>query len=400
MSKHIFRGLTVLLIVVSVTLLAAVPVLAADFRGGDSITVASGEVIDDDLYLAGNRIIIDGIVNGDLWAVGNITINGKVNGSVMAAGETIDINGEVTGTVRAAGGTLNIRGHVDGDLLVAGGQVNIASTARIGRDLLFGAGNVRIDGPIEGYIKGGGGEVTVTNGVGEDIELQVDKLTVASTANIQGNLTYTSDNKANIQSGAQIGGTTTHQVPEVEESAKAGPLSGIVGKVVAFLMTLLAGIVIILVAPRRAASVAASLRRKPWLSLGWGAIILFATPIAAIVTLVTVVGVPVSLIGLTLYGIGIYLSQIAVGLFIGYWIVRYFSKGESRGILIGALTLGFLILTLLKLIPYVGFPLWLATVLFGIGAMALSQKTLPAEGAEQPNQLSLKDAAKLKAEAD
>jgi len=86
--------------------------------------------------------------------------------------------------------------------------------------------------------------------------------------------------------------------------------------------------------------------------------------------------VPVGLIGLTLYGLMIYLSQIAVGLFIGYWIIGYFSKVESRGILVGALALGFAILTLLKLIPYVGFPFWLATVLFGIGAMVLSEKTL------------------------
>ena len=124
---------------------------------------------------------------------------------------------------------------------------------------------------------------------------------------------------------------------------------------------------------------AASIRFRPWLSLGWGAIILCATPIAAIITFITVIGVPVGLIGLTLYGIAIYLSQLVVGLFIGYWIIGYFSKVESRGVLTGALALGFLILTLLKLIPYIGFPLWLATVLFGIGAMTQSQKMLQAE---------------------
>jgi len=117
-----------------------------------------------------------------------------------------------------------------------------------------------------------------------------------------------------------------------------------------------------------------------------GAIILVATPVAAIIALITVVGVPVGLIGLVLYGIAIYLSQIAVGLFIGYWIIGYFRKVETRGILVAALALGFTILTLLKLIPYVGFPwLWLATVLFGIGAMALSQKTLRAEEAARPD---------------
>jgi hypothetical protein len=42
-----------------------VPVLAADFRGGDTITVASGEVVDDDLYVSGTNIIIDGTVNGE-----------------------------------------------------------------------------------------------------------------------------------------------------------------------------------------------------------------------------------------------------------------------------------------------------------------------------------------------
>jgi len=378
MSKHIFKGLAVLLIVMLGTAFAAVPVLAADLRSGDTVTIASGEVINDDLYIAAANTIIDGTVNGDIFGVGTtITINGIVNGGVSIAGQTLTVNGRITHGARLAGMNINVNGNIDGDLLAAGTTVNVASTARIGGDFLFGASTVRIDGPVEGYIKGGGSEVILTNGVGGDIELEADKLTIASTANIQGNLTYTSKNEANIQLGAQIGGKTTHKVPEVREPVV--PTLGIWGKVISFLMTLLAGIVVVLVAPRRAVAVAASIRYKPWVSLGWGAIILFATPVAAIITLITVVGVPVALIGLTLYGIGIYISQIAIGLFIGYWIISSFSKVESRGVLVGALALGFAILTLLKLIPYIGFPLWLATVLFGLGAMALSEKTLRAE---------------------
>ena len=382
MTKHIFKGLGALVVVMLVTVFTAAPVLAADIRGGETVTVASGEVVDDDLYVAGTNIIIDGTVNGDIFGVGTtIIINGNVNGGVSLAGQTVTVNGEIARGARLAGATINVNGNIDGDLLVGGNTINIASTARIGGDFLFGAATVRIDGPVEGYIKGGGGEVTFTNGVQGDIELKVDNLTIASTADIQGNLTYFSENEANIQSGAQIGGTTTHKVPEVKEPAKAAPFSGIWGKVIAFLMTLLAGIVIIFVAPRRAAAVGASIRQKPWLCLGWGAIILCATPVAAIIILITVVGVPVALIGLTLYGIAIYLSQIAVGLFIGYWIISYFRKVETRGILVGALALGFTILTLLKLIPYAGFPLWLATVLFGLGALLVSERRLRAEAA-------------------
>ncbi|MFA5317154.1 MAG: hypothetical protein WC369_07030 [Dehalococcoidales bacterium] len=382
MKKHTVFSILILTLL-SVTLFAAVPVMAAELRTEDTVTVASGEVIDGDLYVAGTDIIIDGTVNGDVFGFGtNITINGIVNGGVTLAGQTVTVNGEIAHGARLAGNTINVGGNIGGDLLTAGNFVNVASTSSIGRDFLFGAASVRINGPVEGYIKGGGGQVTLTSGVGGDADLQVDELTIASTANIQGNLAYTSENEVNIQSGAQIGGTTTHKLPEVRQPVKASPFSGIVGQVIAFLMTLLAGITVILLAPRRAAGVAASIRRKPWLSLGWGAIILFATPIAALVTFITVIGVPVGLIGLTIYGIAIYLSQIAVGLFIGYWIIGYFSKVESRGALVGALALGFAILTLLKLIPYVGPWLWLATALFGIGAMALSQKSLQVAEAE------------------
>ena len=66
MSKRIFMGVVALLAAISVTFLTSAPVLAADLRSGDTITVASGEVVDDDLYIAGESIVIDGTINGDL----------------------------------------------------------------------------------------------------------------------------------------------------------------------------------------------------------------------------------------------------------------------------------------------------------------------------------------------
>lgn len=386
MLKHVVRWLAVMLIVMLGAVFAAVPVVAADLRSGDTVTVASGEVVDGDFYVAGSDIIIDGTVNGDIFGTGrSLTINGTVNGGVSFAGQMLTVNGEIAHGVRLAGQTINVSGNIGRDLMAAGSDAKVTSAAKIGGDLILAVGTSRIDGHISGNIIGGAGEITITDGVEGNIELEADKLTIASTADIQGNLTYTSKNEANIQVGAQIGGKTTHKVPEVKEPVV--PTLGIWGKVIFSLMTLLAGIVIILIAPRRAAAVATSIRQKPWLSLGWGAIILFATPIAAIITFVTVVGIPVGLIGLTLYGIAIYLSQIAIGLFIGYWIINSFSKVESRGVLVGALALGLAILTLLKLIPYIGFPLWLATALFGIGAMVLSEKTLRAK-VQQPEPTS------------
>ena len=373
MSKHVCRGLPAILIAMILVIFTSVSVLAFDARAGDTITVASGEVVDDDLYVGAETVIIDGTINGDLWAAGSkIIVNGIVTGSVMAVGQTIDISGDVGHAVRVAGATINIRGNVDGDLMVAGGEVNIASTAEIKGDLLLGAGNVRIDGLIEGDIKGGGGEVTISNGVEGDIELKVESLTILSTADIGGDLSYTSEDKADIRSGAQIGGVTTHKLPSVKEEPSIpfpfALFSGIVGKIIGFLMALIAGLVIILIAPRRLTSIAEAIRSRPGPSAGWGAMILFLTPIAAIIVCLTIVGIPVGLIALALWGIAIYLAQIPVGLLIGRLILGRFRAVEGKAITVGALALGLLILKLLGLIPYAGFVIGLATAIFGLGA--------------------------------
>ena len=141
-------------------------------------------------------------------------------------------------------------------------------------------------------------------------------------------------------------------------------------------------IIIILLAPRRLTSIAESIRSRPGASAGWGALILFVTPIAAIIVCITIIGIPMGLIALALWGIAIYLAQIPVGLFIGRWIIGRFRVVESRAIMLGALAIGLAILTLLRLIPYFGFFVGLAVVLFGLGAVIVAEKKRRAEARE------------------
>jgi len=387
MAKHILAGLATILVLTLLVIFTTVPVLAFDARSGATVTVASGEVVDDDHYVAGNSIIIDGTINGDLWAAGNsITVNGVVNGSVIAVGRTVNINGDVGHAVRAGGETIIVNGDIGGDVIVGCSQANIASTAKIGRDLLLGVGTARIDGFVEGDMKGGGGEISIGNGVKGNVELEVESLTILPTANIQGDLTYTSEQEANIHPGAQISGTPTHNLPKVEEErAKSFPsilFSGIGGKVTGFLMALIAGLIVILLAPKRLTSIAEAIRSRPGPSAGWGALILFLTPVAAIIVCITIIGIPVGLIALALWGIAIYLAQIPVGLFIGRWILSHFREVEGKAIMVGALALGLVILRLLRLIPHLGFFIGLAVILFGLGAVVVSERRRPVEARE------------------
>lgn len=384
-----------------VAMLTAPTLLAADIRSEETVIIASEEIVNDDLYVSANTIIVDGTINGDLFAAANtitingvvngnlfaagstVTVNGVVNGSVMAAGRTVTINGDIARAVRVAGETVNINGNVNHDVMVGCSEVAIASTAKIDGALFFGAGTAYVDGLIEGNIEGTGSEATLADGVKGDVDLEVDKLTILPTADIQGDLTYTSEQEADIQPGAQIGGVTTHKLPEVKEKpAKTFPFvlfSGIGGNVIGFLMALIAGLVIILVAPKWLTSIVESIRSSPGASAGWGALILFATPIAAIIVCITIVGIPVGLIALALWGIAIYLAQIPVGLFVGRWIIGRFRTVDGKAIMVGALALGLVILSLLKLILYLGFFIGLAIILFGLGAVVVAIRKWRAE---------------------
>jgi len=375
MLKRFFKWWAILPLLAILVLIPATTALAADLQCEDTVIIASGDVIDDDLYIAARKIVINGTVNGDVLCVGDTTVNGVINGSLTAVGATMVIDGEITHAVRVAAGSIDIRGKVGKDVVIAGQSIDIQKTALIGRDLVFTTDKIRIDALIEDSIKGYGTTANLGSKVNGDVDIEIKNLTIESTADIQGNLVYVSEKEAEIISGAHIGGTTTHNIPKTE--APVIPVSVKVWfRVIFFFMTLVTGGLIILLAPKRATAVATSIKRKPLLSLGWGALVFFVAPLAALIAFITVIGIPVSIIGIIFYFIALYLSQVAVGLFLGYWILGYVTKVNSRGMLLAAFALGFVILTLVSLIPYVGSVVCFAAALFGLGAMALSQKTL------------------------
>lgn len=352
--------------------------LAYEGRSGEPITVAADEVIDDDLYVAGKTITIEGTINGDLFAAGRtVLLNGTVKGSVNLAGESITINGSVGHAARVAGRFINVNSPLPGDLLVVGSDITIDEKASIGGDLLFVTKKALISGPVERSVKGAGKEVVFKSEVKENVELIIDKLTLAPTAVIQGDLTYTSENEAAIESGAKITGKTTRKLPEKKDEGKGCPFGCVLGEFFDFLMALVAGIFFILLFPARLRSFADTIFEKPSASAGWGALLTFVTPIAAIIVCCTIVGIATGGIVLGLWGIAIYLAQMPVGVLIGKLIIGRFRKVETKGVMIGALGLGLFLLFLVKLIPILGALIGLAVVIFGMGAgwVTLRKKT-------------------------
>jgi hypothetical protein len=377
--KRTLKIFSVLILTLLLTVFFAVPAFAFDNRSGTDVTIESGETVDSDLYLFGSNITINGTVNGDVIAFGqNITVSGTIDGSLTAAGQTIRINGKISRGVRAAGQTINVGGSIGRDLVVGGMDVNVTGSGKIGGDLVIGAQTSLIAGSITGNIKASTSNITISGSVGGSVEITGQEVTLASSANIKGNLTYTSTNSANIQSGATIGGKTSHQQPQQAEPSRNlvafGIFGAMVGRILAFLMLLVVGIILIVIIPKKMSILSSSLRGSPLSTLGWGALLLFVTPIAAIIVMLTIIGLPLGIIGLALWGIALYLSEIPVALLIGWLILRYNRDIGNRGIMIGAFALGLFILSLLTAIPIIGWIIWLFAAMFGLGTLISSAR--------------------------
>jgi cytoskeletal protein CcmA (bactofilin family) len=352
-------------------LLAVYPVSAADFRSGDTIEVASGETVNDDLYIGAGTATINGTVNGDLIVAGGaVNVNGRVAGSVLAAGGNLNLNGQVDGSVRVAGGQAQISGRIGRDLVWTGGMLSVGQEATIAGEMVGGGGSASMAGTITKGIRGGFANLAISGRVGGDVDIEVDQLTITSTATIAGQVIYRSDTPARIDPGAKVTGPVT-QRPATQHQERERPGFNFGFWLLGLLMALLAGALFILAFPVLAVALAATNRRWPLPTLGWGAVILFGAPIVAVLLLITVIGIPLSLALVALYIAALWFAQIPVALFIGTWIITRFRPVVGRGALILALLLGLVILSILTAIPFLGTIVGFFIIVFGIGALWL-----------------------------
>jgi hypothetical protein len=92
---------------------------------------------------------------------------------------------------------------------------------------------------------------------------------------------------------------------------------------------------------------------------------LIAIPVAAIIALITLIGIPLGLILVGLYAIFLYLSWVIAGILLGRLILQILGTMEPSLIL--SALIGLFILILVGWIPYLGGFVNLVVILFGLG---------------------------------
>ena len=187
------RVLSALSLVLVLLLGTVGTVSAAEFPKGK--TIASGQTIDDDVFISGDNVAVDGTVNGVLLATGQtVTLNGTVNGDAFLMGERvivsesavidgnlfvgaadIVVNGTVTGTVFGGSASMILGGTADvgRNFFYGGFSLEAEEGSAIAKDLFSGTYQSILSGDIARDLKVGAAAVVLNGNVGRNASIEV-----------------------------------------------------------------------------------------------------------------------------------------------------------------------------------------------------------------------------------
>jgi hypothetical protein len=421
----IIKGVAVLILVIVLTL-----GFVGTAQAGESISdyhaiVDENTVIDDDLFISGNTVEMNGKVNGDLFVSGErVYINGTVSGNLIASGAIVELNGVVMGSVFGAGYSIEFGPAADlhGSIYTAGFNIETKNGSLVGRSLYAAGYQVILNSEIVRDVAAACGSFTLDGTVGGDVKVELDEI-----ENMQGpdgppripsNIHVPDYIRAveimnpgiEISDSAKIGGELdynretfyieTPDVPDTtsitfhpERVAHYRTWQRVRERVGEFVALVIIGIFIIRYQKNNVEKVMAQFRENPFFSGLWGIAVILLFPLAFILTLI-VLGVAVFVIWAITLGV---LSPTAMQftiLFLGSVIlvfgftISFVSKAifaylvgnlllsqvapkalEGQGGTYWTILVGALLYELIRWIPILGIILAAAVILVGVGAI-------------------------------
>jgi len=282
--------------------------------------------VNDDVFAAGNVVNINAPVNSAVVAGGTLNINAPVKEDVFAAGGQVNINSDVGGKVVTAGGNVNLGGNTGTNLVAAGGNVDIFPGKAIGRDALIYAGNV------------------------------------INAGKVSGNLTVYA---SNFQNNGSAGKVEFHRTETETRGAQPRGGFNFFG-----VLTAIGYFILGLIMLRYIPSLFADLDKEMETSTIVRTIIGFVSIIVSVIVIfiiaITVVGLPIAVILAMLFIVSLMLTGIFVSFSLGRWIGgRLNLKYNDMGLFV----IGFVVLNILFLLPYIGWLIGLIAMSLGYGAI-------------------------------
>lgn len=338
-----------------------------------------------DHFAAGCPVRLDKPVQGDVFLAGcSIDVDGAVGGDALVAGGNVRLGAPVSQSLYAAGGQLTVNTNIGRNARLAGGQVALGSKSQVAGNVLVAGGDVRIDGAVKGYVRAAGGRVLINGPVEGDVVATAGAVELGPNARIAGQLRYASREEITLDAAAQVqGGVQRMQVeggwPVPDRAERSVGRRG--GWVWSTGLMVIAA-VLVGAFPGFYARLSQTLHTRVWMSLLLGFVALVCIPVAALILMFTLIGVPLALLAIALYLALLLIGYVSTGIGLGAWALAKLKADriEARWWRVGVAVLGVLVISLLGRLPYVGGFVVLGALLIGLGALLLQVRMRAAAG--------------------
>src|SRR5579884_2030428 len=366
------------LLVVLGALAAASPAAALEFRTESAVTVPAGTTVDDDLFAAGQSILVAGQVNGDLYAFGQtVTVTGTIERDLLAVGQHLTVDGVVKGDLRAAAQSVVVNGRVEGNVTEASQLLLLDRQGAVGGSVVGVGQLLDLLGPVGRGVTAGAGTLHLGGPVGGNVTAEVGTLTLDPSARIAGRLSYTAEREAAVPAGTVAGDVQFRPTERPERPPQpAPPLGGLFTPfgVIWLIGMLIAGLLLVYFLPEFAMGAARQVQAHPWRSVGVGLLAIFGGQVLVLLLAVTLIGLPLAvLVGLS-YFLGLYVGWLLLALAVGSLLVLLVRRWRPVAPLGPAwlVVIGLVVLYLLSHLPGIGWLVVFLGLCFGLGAL-LSQ---------------------------
>jgi cytoskeletal protein CcmA (bactofilin family) len=366
------QRMTIAIVLVGFALLLGLPsgANAAEIRRGPNAGVAAGETINNDLIVFGSAVRIDGTVKGDVIAFANdLSVNGHVTGDLIIFAQSARVDGQVDGNVRAFSRSLSLDGGAAKNVTVFAQRFDLDPRATVGGGLIGLVQTAALDGKVTRDLLFLSADTTLDGTVGGDVQFRGPRLEIGPTAQIAGRVHMIGQRNAVVAQGAKLGQPVEFEFRPARRPGRFGAGTFVFRQILAYGGAFLCGLLLIKLFPGLFAAGRKAAQRVG-LAMSIGALVLVTgIAVAIFAILLMIVGTGAGIATLMLYGPIFYGSQVFVGSYVGEMILH---KSQALAPSLGALALGLLILRLLSNIPFLGFFVLAAILIWGTGAICMA----------------------------
>ncbi len=338
-------------------------------RGEPNYTLPAGQEVKTDLIVAAQRTQIDGTVDGDLIVTSHIvTVNGRVKGDILCFAQDLLVNGTVDGNIRSYTQTLLLDGFVGKNVTDGSQELDLADKAKIGGTLTFWVADAALDGEVAGNVLAHAGSLQINGTLDSNATLHAGRLAIGPAARIKGETKYEGGRQPDISPSAQLAAPINITTTTSKRGSKYTQAIYYWHRTLLWAASFVFGLVLLMLAPGFFTDAEKACRRAgPCIGIGF--LLLVATPVAALIACITIVGLGLGIAALLLYLIALYSAQVFVGSWLGE---KLLGANAGAGAALGRLALGLALLRVARMLPYLGGWITFLIVIWGMGAIALA----------------------------